>query len=53
VTLSLEGQELSQDLKFATRLNPLTGLRHDIRFFFRASVWFFEGGAPAVADRGR
>ncbi len=50
LSLSVEGQGLSQNLRTSTRLNPFPGLRHDFRFYFRASTWFFHGesskGAP-------
>lgn len=50
LSLSVEGQGLSQNLRTPTRLNPFPGLRHDFRFYFRASTWFFHDesskGAP-------
>ncbi len=45
LSLSLQGQNLMQDLKLATRANPFPGLAHDLRFFFRATTWFFKGPA--------
>jgi hypothetical protein len=50
LSVSLEGQDLAQDLKTPTRLNPFPGFRHDLRFFFRASAWFFSSGSPMPMD---
>ncbi len=46
LSLSLQGQNLMQDLKLATRANPFPGMSHDLRFFFRATTWFFIGPGP-------
>ena len=50
LSVSLEGQDLAQNLKTPTRLNPFPGFRHDVRFFFRASAWFFSSGSPMPMD---
>jgi hypothetical protein len=42
LTLSLQGQGLTQNLKLATRANPFPGLSKDFRFYFKASTWFFH-----------
>lgn len=44
LSVSLEGQDLAQNLRTPTRLNPFPGFRHDVRFFFSASAWFFRSG---------
>ena len=44
LSISLEGQDMAQNLKTPTRLNPFPGFQHDRRFFFRASTWFFHSG---------
>ncbi len=46
LTISVQGQDLVQDLKLASRANPFPGSSHDLRFFFRATTWFFRGPGP-------
>tara|TARA_B100001123_G_scaffold255676_1_gene285177 strand:- start:1073 stop:2404 length:1332 start_codon:yes stop_codon:yes gene_type:complete len=42
LTLSLQGQALSQNLNLSTAANPFPGLSRDFRFYFKASTWFFH-----------
>ena len=44
LSFDLEAQDMAQDLRTPTRLNPFPGFQHDLRFFFRASAWFFARG---------